>query len=53
MRIRVTTRANLYEKRKEEHTERGYRIEDECPIPANGFCLLCRSAGATCLRRTE
>ena len=29
MRIRVTTRANLYEKRKQEHIERGYRMEDE------------------------
>jgi hypothetical protein len=38
MRIRVTTRANLYEKRKKEHIERGYRIEDERPIPVNGFC---------------
>jgi len=38
MRIRVTTRANLFEKRKEEHIERGYRIEDERPIPVNGFC---------------
>lgn len=38
MRIRVTTRAKLYEKRKQEHTERGYRIEDERPIPVNGFC---------------
>jgi len=38
MRIRVTTKANLYEKRKQEHTERGYRIEDERPIPVNGFC---------------
>jgi len=38
MRIRVTTRANLYEKRKEEHIERGYRIEDERPISVNGFC---------------
>jgi hypothetical protein len=38
MRIRVTTRANLYEKRKQEHIERGYRIEDERPIPVNGFC---------------
>jgi len=28
MRIRVTTRADLYEKRKQEHIERGYRIED-------------------------
>jgi len=38
MRIRVTTRVNLYEKRKQEHIERGYRIEEERPIPANGFC---------------
>ena len=38
MRIRVTTRADLYEKRKQEHIEHGYRIEDERPIPVNGFC---------------
>lgn len=38
MRIRVTTRAHLYEKRKQEHIERGYRIEEERPIPVNGFC---------------
>jgi hypothetical protein len=38
MRIRVTTRANLYQKRKQEHIERGYRIEDERAIPVNGFC---------------
>ena len=38
MRIRVTTRANLYEQRKQEHIERGYRVEDERPIPVNGFC---------------
>ena len=38
MRIRVTTRADLYEKRKQEHIDRGYRIEDERPIPVNGFC---------------
>ena len=38
MRIRVTTRANLYEKCKQEHIERGYRVEDERPIPVNGFC---------------
>jgi hypothetical protein len=38
MRIRVTTRANLYAKRKQEHINRGYRIEDERPIPVNGFC---------------
>ena len=36
--IRVTTRAELFEKRKQEHIERGYRIEDERPIPVNGFC---------------
>ena len=28
MRIRVTTRANLFEKRKQQHIERGYRVED-------------------------
>jgi len=38
MRIRVSTRAELFEKRKQEHIERGYRVEDERPIPVNGFC---------------
>ena len=38
MRIRVTTRANLFEKRKQEHIERGYRIEGERPNPVNGLC---------------
>jgi hypothetical protein len=38
MRIRVTTRATLFEKRKQEHIERGYRIEDERPTPVNGYC---------------
>jgi hypothetical protein len=38
MRIRVTTRADLFDKRKQQHIERGYRIEDERPIPVNGFC---------------
>jgi hypothetical protein len=38
MRIRVTTRVDLFDKRKQEHIERGYRIEDERPIPVNGFC---------------
>ena len=38
MRIRVTTRADLFEQRKQQHIERGYRIEDERPIPVNGFC---------------
>ena len=38
MRIRVTTRVELFEKRKQQHIERGYRIEDERPVPVNGFC---------------
>lgn len=38
MRIRVTTKADLFEKRKQQHIERGYRIEDERPVPVNGFC---------------
>jgi len=38
MRIRVTTRADLFEERKQQHIERGYGIEDERPIPVNGFC---------------
>jgi hypothetical protein len=38
MRIRVTTRADLFEQRKRQHIERGYRIEEERPIPVNGFC---------------
>jgi len=38
MRIRVTTRVDLYEKRKQEHIERGYRVEEERPTPVNGFC---------------
>ena len=38
MRIRVTTRADLFEKRKQQHIERGYRIEDERPVPVNGLC---------------
>ena len=38
MRIRVTTRAELFEKRKQQHIERGYRIEDERPTPVNGLC---------------
>jgi len=38
MRIRVTTKADLFEQRKQQHIKRGYRIEDERPIPVNGFC---------------
>ena len=38
MRIRVSTRADLFEKRKQQYIERGYRIEEERPIPVNGLC---------------
>ncbi len=38
MKIRVTTRAALFEERKQQHIERGYRIEDERPVPVNGLC---------------
>jgi len=38
MRIRVSTRADLFEKRKQQHIERGYRIEEERPTPVNGLC---------------
>jgi hypothetical protein len=38
MRVRVTTRADLFEKRKQEHIDRGYSVEDERPIPLIGFC---------------
>ena len=35
MRIRVTMRADLFEERKQQHIERGYRIEDERLIPVS------------------
>jgi len=38
MKIRVTTRADLFERRKQQHIERRYRIEEERPIPVNGLC---------------
>jgi len=38
VRIHVFTRADLFEERKQQHIGRGYRIEDERPIPVNGFC---------------
>jgi hypothetical protein len=38
MRIRVITRVDLFEKRKQQHIERGYRIEEERPFPVNGLC---------------
>jgi hypothetical protein len=36
--IRITTRANQFERRKQEHLQAGYLIEDEQPFPRNGFC---------------
>ena len=50
MRIRVTTRADLFEKRKQEHIERGYQIEDERPIPVNGL-LVYRRARTGCFQQ--
>jgi hypothetical protein len=38
MRICVTTRTEFFEQRKQQHIERGYRIEDEQPTPINGLC---------------
>jgi hypothetical protein len=38
MRIRVSTRAEFFEERKQQHIERGYRIEDDRPVPVNGLC---------------
>jgi hypothetical protein len=36
--IRITTRADQFERRKQEHLRAGYLIEDEQAIPLNGFC---------------
>jgi hypothetical protein len=52
MRIRVTTRAALFEERKRQHIERGYRIEDERPMPVNGlfsFIAVRETAGSDTL----
>jgi hypothetical protein len=38
LRIRVTTKRETFEERKQQHTQLGYRIEDEQPVPVNGFC---------------
>jgi hypothetical protein len=38
MRILVTTRADLFEERKQQRIERGYRIEGERRIAINGLC---------------
>lgn len=36
--IRVTTRAIDFEKRKQQHLQAGYQVEDEQPFPINGLC---------------
>jgi hypothetical protein len=36
--IRVTTKPDLFERRKQEHLQAGYQIENEQPIPVNGLC---------------
>jgi hypothetical protein len=38
LRIRVSTKAATFQERKEQHIQRGYRIEDERPAPVNGLC---------------
>lgn len=35
--IRVITKAQQFEKRKQEHLQAGYQIEDEQPMPVNGL----------------
>jgi hypothetical protein len=37
-RIRITTKADQFQERKQEHLHAGYRIEDEQPVPINGLC---------------
>lgn len=36
--IHITTRANQFERRKQEHLQAGYLIEDEQPSLMNRFC---------------
>jgi hypothetical protein len=38
LKIRVTTKAETFEERKQQHIELGYRIEDEQGMPVNGLC---------------
>ena len=39
LRIRVTTKAATFEERKQQYIDRGYRIEEEQPMPVNGLCF--------------
>jgi hypothetical protein len=36
--IRINTRPDLFESRKQEYLRAGYRIENEQPTPINGLC---------------
>jgi hypothetical protein len=36
--IRVSTKADLFEQRKQEYLKAGYKIEDEQPVPVRGMC---------------
>lgn len=38
LRILVYTKAATFQERKQQHIQLGYRIEDERPIPVNGWC---------------
>ncbi len=35
---RISTRADLFETRKQQYLQAGYRIENEQPTPMNGLC---------------
>jgi hypothetical protein len=36
--VRVSTKAELFERRKQEYLQSGYLIESEQAIPINGLC---------------
>ena len=38
LRIRVLTKGENFEERKQQHSQLGYRIEDEQPLAVNGLC---------------
>jgi hypothetical protein len=47
--IRITTRANQFERRKQEHLQAGYLIEDEQPFAHERVLLI--YGGTNCRRR--
>lgn len=38
LRIRVLTKRENFEERKQQHSQLGYRIEDEQSVAVNGLC---------------